>query len=101
MSKHCIFKNDIRHAKKTHHETRTFLLTPPVKSRGLGFPTRYWCEIHLKFFDLEARADRFARFHQYTPQNSKLQTSKMSCDMPKNGISENRKFRVLGDFFEV
>ena len=87
--------------KKRITKPALFFDPPPVKSRGLGFPTRYWCEIHLKFFDLEAHADRFARFHQYTPQNSKLQKSKMSCDIPKNGISENRKFRVLGNFFEV
>ena len=38
MSKTCIFKNDIRHAKKTHHETRTFFWPPPCKISWFRFP---------------------------------------------------------------
>ena len=49
-----------------------FFDPPPVEFRGEGFPTRNRREVYLKFFDLEADADRFARFHQYTPPNVEL-----------------------------
>ena len=58
--------------KKRHHETRTFFDPPLVKSRGVGFPTRNRREVYLKFFDLEADADRFTRFRQNVPPNREL-----------------------------
>ena len=64
-------------SKNTYQNARAFFCTPLLKSPDLGFPTSYWYEMHTKFFDLEASADRFARFRRYPPQNSKLRKSKM------------------------
>ena len=67
--------------KKACLKPALFFVPPLLKSRDLGILTSYWYEIHMKFFDLEAHADRFARFHRYPPQNSKLRKSKM-CVTP-------------------
>ena len=55
-----------------YHEARTFFCTPLVESSDLGFGTNYPKKVPMKFFNLEACADRFARFRRYTFQNSKL-----------------------------
>ena len=66
-----VIKN-MSYQKKGITKPALFFDPPPVEFRGEGFPTRNRREVYLKFSDLEADADRFARFRQYTPQNAKL-----------------------------
>ena len=61
----------------------------------------------MKFFDLEAHADRFARFRRYPPQNSKIPKSEMSdpnqknIDVTKNTNVTNIWKLIILRFFEV